>query len=315
MKIEFNSVIHRYSATPGVVPTHAELLPGELAINIADGKLFTIGPGGAIIDLTYLNSKFNIANTLDGYVLMYDSATNVFRPQPLGGINLSSFAITGLPDAFEIGQAISGSGVATWATNGSSADWQANSGYITATVPAGTTSNIVGPFNPTTNTANITFPTFTAPTNPLTGNSLTFSLKANKANGTAVNSLNIVKNWRARMYYGKSSNANLTTPTFDIATGVGSGSLLNTSNVKGPINQSVQVGAGAGYFYLFIHDSYTLDDTAPYYGLKYIGNLLVKDSVTTVQLTNSYGVTATYKRYKSTNILNDALTITINPTS
>lgn len=37
-----------HSTTPGAVPTDANLLPGELAINIADGKLFYEDSGGTV---------------------------------------------------------------------------------------------------------------------------------------------------------------------------------------------------------------------------------------------------------------------------
>jgi hypothetical protein len=317
MKTEFNSIIHRHSTTPGVTPAFAELFPGELAINVADGRLFTLGPNGTVIDLTAINSKFNLTGSVDGAVLIYDAATNKYIPRipdAVALLELGRLEITNLPEVFELGEFLLGSGVTTWTANGTAADWEADSGYITVTVPNGTTSNLAGPFNPTVKNRNITFPSFIPPTSPITENSIIFAVKGNKANGTAVTPASLIRNWRSRMYFGKSSNANLTTPTFDIAVGVNSGNLLNTSNLKGPINQPLEVGPGPGYFYLFIHDAYTLDSVGPYYGLKYGGNLLVQDAVTTVQLVNDNGVTSTYKRYKSFNILNDALTVIVNPT-
>ena len=41
---------HRRSSTPGSIPTTGNLLPGEIAVNLADGKLFT-NNGTAIIEL------------------------------------------------------------------------------------------------------------------------------------------------------------------------------------------------------------------------------------------------------------------------
>jgi hypothetical protein len=319
MKIEFNSIVHRHSLQAGVIPSALELIVGELAVNVADGKLYTLGPNGTVIDLTYLNSKFNLANSLDGAVLTYDTISNTYVPRLLGGDNeimgFNRFEITNLPEVFELGENLLGSGVATWLTEGSDSNWQANSGYITITTPAGAVSNLAGPFNPTVKNQNITFPTFIPPTNPVTANSVIFALKANILNGTPITPASLTTVWRSKIYFGKSNNPNLTTPTFNVAEGVGSGNLLNTSNLKGPVNEVLQVGSGAGYFYLFIHDAYTLDSAGPYYGLKYGGNLLVKDDVTTVQILNNNGVTSTYKRYKSTNILNDALTIVVNPTT
>jgi hypothetical protein len=37
-----------HSTTPGAVPTAANLLPGELSINIADGKLFYENSSGVV---------------------------------------------------------------------------------------------------------------------------------------------------------------------------------------------------------------------------------------------------------------------------
>jgi hypothetical protein len=41
-----------YSTTPGAVPTAANLLPGELSINIADGKLFYENSGGTVTEFS-----------------------------------------------------------------------------------------------------------------------------------------------------------------------------------------------------------------------------------------------------------------------
>jgi hypothetical protein len=41
-----------HSTTPGAVPTAANLSPGELAINIADGKLFYENSGGTVTEFS-----------------------------------------------------------------------------------------------------------------------------------------------------------------------------------------------------------------------------------------------------------------------
>lgn len=318
MSIEFNSIVHKHSFVPGVVPSPTELYPGELAINLADGKLYTTSGNGSIIDFNSINSRFNFNNAQNGYVLTYDSYTNTYRPQPIEGLktNFGKLQITNLDPVYEIGTNLLGSGVATWTTNGVDSDWDIASGYISAIIPGGATAiDLVGPFNPLVKNRTINFPSFIPPTNPISANSIVFTLRGSRRGESTLVSSATTSVWRSKIYYGKSSNSNLTTPTFDIAAGTGSGTLLNTSNPKGPINQAIQVGSGPGYFYLFIHDSYTLEDTGPYYGLKYGGHLLVKDEVTTVSLLNDNGVTSTYKRYKSSNILNDSLTIIINPAS
>lgn len=41
-----------HSTTPGASPTAANLLPGELAINIADGKLFYENSSGVVTEFS-----------------------------------------------------------------------------------------------------------------------------------------------------------------------------------------------------------------------------------------------------------------------
>lgn len=82
MPIEFNSFVHRFSTTPGVIPSPVELYPGELALNLADGKIFTLNMSGQVVDLTALNSRFSFLGAVDGDVLTYDAATGTFVPQP-----------------------------------------------------------------------------------------------------------------------------------------------------------------------------------------------------------------------------------------
>jgi len=45
---------HKRSTTPGAVPQPADLLPGELAVNVADKKWFTKTAAGAIVCLNFL---------------------------------------------------------------------------------------------------------------------------------------------------------------------------------------------------------------------------------------------------------------------
>lgn len=78
MPIEFNSVVHRFSMEPGVEPTPAELYPGELALNLADGRLFTLNLTGQVLDLTALNSKFILTGSQEGDLLVYNAATGTY---------------------------------------------------------------------------------------------------------------------------------------------------------------------------------------------------------------------------------------------
>lgn len=367
MKIEFKSVIHRYSNIPGVVPTPAELIPGELALNLADGKLFTIGPSGMVIDLTAINSKFNFAGAVTGDVLTYDALTGKYAPQApaatgtetlwtnsntttiaVGGIasgtsganligqnaiqliekmlypyvapTFSSLSVSGISNPFEIGQSFPTTALSTsWSVgSANSSNWIAGTGAVLFKAPGGSSfTQVDSGFNIVNGSPrSVTFtPSFTAPTSPTTNNTITIRLQGqHNVDSPTTLTLDITRNWRSKIYVGKSSNSNLQTPVFDIA-GTDNDTLLDTSSAQGPSNKSVTVGAGAGYFYLFIHNSYTLNNTAPYYGLKYGGNALAQDAITTVSLTNSYNNTSSYKRYKSTNMINDEITIIINPTS
>jgi hypothetical protein len=45
-----NTIRHKRSATAGATPTAAALVPGELAINTADGKLFTEKDDSTVVE-------------------------------------------------------------------------------------------------------------------------------------------------------------------------------------------------------------------------------------------------------------------------
>ena len=49
---QFNSVILRQSSTTGIIPDPVEVLQGELAVNLADGRLFTKDGAGTIVTLS-----------------------------------------------------------------------------------------------------------------------------------------------------------------------------------------------------------------------------------------------------------------------
>lgn len=232
---------------------------------------------------------------------------------PYQSVAYAGFAVSGVASVYEIGQPFPTSGAATWSISGPSANWTAGSGTVEFQRPDGTNSAIATGFNPTSLSQALTIPSITAPTNPRSANTIRLRLTGAQAQGS-VSPADLNRSWFSRWYFGKSANGDLLTPTFGID-GTGSGALLQTTAAQGPSNLTVTVPAGAGFFYLFIHDAYTLSNDPPFFGIKYGGNALAKGDPTTVQVTNAYGVTATYKRYRSTFVLNDLLTLVINPTS
>lgn len=64
-----NIIQHKRTTVPGRVPTAGQLLPGELAINTADGKIFAKKADGTVIDVS-------VQQVLDGGEIIYNSLTN-----------------------------------------------------------------------------------------------------------------------------------------------------------------------------------------------------------------------------------------------
>ncbi len=56
------TLVHKRSSTPGDIPTAAQLVPGELAINTADGILFTEKADGSVVAFTPSVGKNRIIN-------------------------------------------------------------------------------------------------------------------------------------------------------------------------------------------------------------------------------------------------------------
>lgn len=64
-----NIIKHKRNNTPGTVPTPEDLALGELAINTADGRLFTKKTDGSVVDLT-------TSGGVDGGEVQYDTLLN-----------------------------------------------------------------------------------------------------------------------------------------------------------------------------------------------------------------------------------------------
>jgi len=50
-----NTIRHKRSAVAGAAPTAAALVPGELAINTADGRLFTEKDNGTVVEFAQID--------------------------------------------------------------------------------------------------------------------------------------------------------------------------------------------------------------------------------------------------------------------
>ena len=73
-------ILHKRSATTGVVPSATELDVGELAINTADGKLFTKRASGVVTQLNSsslsTSSDVVLTSLANNDLLQYSTATS-----------------------------------------------------------------------------------------------------------------------------------------------------------------------------------------------------------------------------------------------
>ena len=65
-----NTILHKRSATAGDEPTSLQLLFGEFAINMADGRVFIKKINGSVIEIT------QPLYTIDGGLLISETATD-----------------------------------------------------------------------------------------------------------------------------------------------------------------------------------------------------------------------------------------------
>lgn len=66
------TILHKSSATPGAVPTPEQLVPGEIAVNLADKKWYTKKTDGTIVclnQLTVLDGGEITGAGIDGAIL------------------------------------------------------------------------------------------------------------------------------------------------------------------------------------------------------------------------------------------------------
>jgi len=93
-------IVTKNSSTASAVPTASDLVQGELAVNVADKRLFTEDNGGSIVELGTNPSTIDInAGTIDGAVI------GGTTPAPITGSTLTStgnIVVTGTVDGRDV---------------------------------------------------------------------------------------------------------------------------------------------------------------------------------------------------------------------
>ena len=184
---------------------------------------------------------------------------------------------------FELGQtAGNGSKTVTWTASAPSSNWIAGSGvlrysgFVTGTLATG--------FNPTANSATVTYPALRA-TN-LSSNTLTLQITGAQEEGTNPSTTTSVP-WWSKMYWGKSTNTALTNQTLLTA---GSERLVTSTGSQTPISTTDALG----YLYIFLHSNYSISS------LTLSGFDVLLNTPVTTNITNGQGLSVSYKIYRST---------------
>ena len=162
-----------YSTTAAAVPTAGNLVAGELAINIADGKLYYENSSGVV---TLLASSTTVTNSFSAGTTGFTPSTATTGAVTLGGTLITSNGGTGLASytAGDLSYYASGTALTKLAigtagqfltSTGTAPQWSTLSGVAVTTFSAGTTG-----FTPNTATSGaITLAGTLATTNGGTG--------------------------------------------------------------------------------------------------------------------------------------------------
>lgn len=301
----------RRTIKPNTIP--AGLTYGEMAVNLADRKLYVggtaenaieiIGGGGSAESTWELNvptTATDVAGIPQGTLLDIGSnAIDILEKMlyPYQQVAFTSLS-TGLPSSFELGQTGgNGSATVSWTRSGPTGNWIANSAYIRYSGLASGIALTAG--SPTANSASVAYPAFRA-TN-LSSNSVTITITGAQQQGDNPVQRTSSSNWWSRLYWGKSTNINLTDPSL---LSFGSNELLPTKSTSNQ-TKTLSAGAGAGNFFVFIHDDYDISKMT-------LGGFDVALATTaTGSVTNSHGLSTVYKIYRSSNQLNGAVDVII----
>ena len=202
----------------------------------------------------------------------------------------SLFNITGLTNPLEVGDTITANPTFTWATTNSS---NINTNTISITDVTGGNMVLVN------NIANDGTKSVTlASIQKTTATSHQFKIAATSTQNTTFNKT-LTVNWQWKRFYGENTNTSLTETDIKALriNGLSTG-FVGTYSFNGGGYKYICYPSNFGTATTFKDQSTNL--TVPF------------DSVTTVSVTNGYGITTTYNVHKSANIMGSAITVIVS---
>jgi hypothetical protein len=312
------------TTVPGLVPTG--LTYGEPAVNLSDQVLYVGGTNdnavliaGGGSETRWSDARPTTATDIDGIPAgtTFDlgaTAISILERilYPYIPVTFSAFD-SKLNTTYELGQtATTVSQTVTWSvTGGPTSNWVPGSGNISYSGFA--IGSLATGFDlpdddatPLTNNISVTYPALRGTS--LSDNTITVSITGQQIERTPIVSRNDTSRWWSKMYWGKSTNTDLTNP-FSLT--LGSSATITTT---GSGSRSATAAAGAGYYYLFLHNYYELTSMINQVGgAGFVVGLRenIGGSITSHSVMNAQGFTADYKIYRSLNELNGDLNITV----
>jgi hypothetical protein len=283
---------------------------GELAVNIADRKLFvggTAGTGPAIEIVgggggdgtgpTWTNSTPTVATNFAGIPAgtTLDAGLNSIQIierllYPYQSVSFSGFTLGLAANTFDIGQTSSaGNYNAQWSASSPTGNWITGSVGISR---AGTT--IASGLNYNSSPTSISHPAYryTTPTN------LSFSLTGQQAQGSNP-SASKTYSWLHSIYWGKSASATITALADLTTPSTGSPKYTSSTSSLGGSTYSFLASASAEYCFVVVPTSPGSPGT--YTTWKDANNLTFTPTEGTFTETNSHGVSISWKWYRVSN--------------
>lgn len=307
----------------------AGLTYGEPAVNVADQILYVGGVngepipvGGGGTETRWSNplptTATNLAGVPAGTTFDVGTTAIAILERILYPYQDVSFTIltTALNSSYELGQtAGNGDYTISWnISSGPTANWVTNSGnlsysgFVSGSLASGF-QLYDNDTSPRTASQSVTYPAFRGTS--INNNTITVSITGQQVMGTPLVSRNSNIRWWSKMYWGKSTQTNLTNP-FALSDGISGGLIINTTSSE---TRSITAGPSEAYFYLFVHDYYRLNSISLLQGGVGFPVSLREEldggGITTHSVMNAQGFTADYKVYRSSNELPGDLTIAI----